>query len=80
MFALTKTYSNDFLIHTNFLTMIAIGLFCCCEIVLMLMNMWVIRKNSSLPEKEDFYSNLNMEDILLMQITRTQKEFVNTLK
>ena len=60
--------------------MIAIGLFCCCEIVLMLMNMWVIRKNSSLPEKEDFYSNLNMEDILLMQITRTQKEFVNTLK
>ena len=59
--------------------MIAIGLFCCCEIVLMLMNMWV-RKNSSLPEKEDFYSNLNMEDILLMQITRTQKEFVNTLK
>ena len=60
--------------------MIAIGLFCCCEIVLMLMNMWVIRKDSSLPEKEDFYSNLNMEDILLMQITRTQKEFVNTLK
>ena len=60
--------------------MIAIGLFCCCEIVLMLMNMWVIRKNSSLPEKEDFYSNLNMEDVLLMQITRTQKEFVNTLK
>ena len=46
----------------------------------MLMNMWVIGKNSSLPEKEDFYSNLNMEDILLMQITRTQKEFVNTLK
>ena len=34
---------------------------------------------TSLPEKEDFYSQLNME-ILLMQITRMQKKFVNILK
>ena len=33
----------------------------------------------SLPDKEDFYSQLNMEDIML-QITRTLKELVNILK
>ena len=34
---------------------------------------------TSLPEKEDFYSHLNMEDIT-QQITHTQKEFVKTFK
>ena len=33
----------------------------------------------SLPDKEDFYSQLNMEDIML-QITRTLKELVKILK
>ena len=33
----------------------------------------------SLPDKEDFYSQLNMEDVML-QITRTLKELVNILK
>ena len=36
-------------------------------------------KETSLLKKEDFYSHLNME-ILLMQITRTQKEFVKIFK
>ena len=34
---------------------------------------------ASLPEKEDFYSHFNTEDIN-MQITNRQKEFLNTLK
>ena len=34
---------------------------------------------TSLPEKEDFYSHLNMEDIT-QQITHTQKEFVKIFK
>ena len=33
----------------------------------------------SLPDKEDFYSQLNMEDVML-QITRTLKELVKILK
>ena len=32
-----------------------------------------------LPEKEDFYSHLNMEDIM-MQITRTPEKFVKILQ
>ena len=34
---------------------------------------------TSVSKKEDFYSHLNMEDII-MQITHTQKEFVKNLK
>ena len=37
---------NDFLIHTHFLTTIIISLFYCCGQVLVLMNMWMIGKNS----------------------------------
>ena len=36
----------DFLIHTNFLTMIEIGLFYYCKNVSILMNVWMIGKNS----------------------------------
>ena len=43
-----KTY---FLIHANFVTIILISLFYCCEKF----------NEKSLPEK-DFYSHLNMED------------------
>ena len=42
---------NNFLIHTNFLTMISISLFSCCEYMHNLEKF-----NISLPEKEDFYS------------------------
>ena len=42
--------------------MISISLFHCCEKVSTHMNIWMIGRNS-LPEKEDFYSHLNMEDI-----------------
>ena len=31
---------------------------------------------TSLPEKEDFHSHLNMQDFLLLQIMRMEKEFV----
>ena len=40
--------------HTNFPNMITI--------MFILMNIWMIGK-TSLPEKEDFYSHLNMEKI-----------------
>ena len=42
------------------------------------MNSWMIGKkinDTLLPEKEDFYSYLNIEDILIL-ITHTQKEFI----
>ena len=35
-----------FLIYTNFLTMIAISLFYCCENAFTLMNIWMIEKHS----------------------------------
>ena len=41
------------------------------------MNEW--KKFDSLPEKEEFYSNLNMADIADAD-SCMQKEFVNTLK
>ena len=43
------------------------------------MDDWEKFNETSLPEKEEFYSNLNMEDIT-DQITCMQKEFVKTLK
>ena len=43
------------------------------------MNDWGKLDETSLSEKEDFYSHLNMEE-LLMQIMLTQKEFVKILK
>ena len=61
--------------HTNFLTMITISLFYCCKKVFTIMNIWVIGKNyeTSLPEKEDFYSYLNMEDITDTEYTLTKR-------
>ena len=44
---------THFLIHTSFVKMISISLFYCCEKF----------NETLLPEKEDFYSHLNMEDI-----------------
>ena len=41
--SLMKTKRNDFLIHTNFLTMISISLFC-CEKLFTHTNIWIIGK------------------------------------
>ena len=67
-----KTCRHDFSLYTNFLTMISISLFVllrrgvyCYEY----MDDWEKFNETLLPEKEDFYSDLNMKDIL-MQITR----------
>ena len=43
------------------------------------MDDWEKFNETSLPEKEDFYSHLNME-VLLMQIMCMQIEFVKILK
>ena len=43
------------------------------------MDDWEKYNETSLPEKDDIYSDVNMKDIL-MQITFKQEEFVNTLK
>ena len=40
--SLMETSRKDFLIHTNFLTMISISLLYCCKKVFTLMNLWVI--------------------------------------
>ena len=61
-----KNQTNDLLIQTNFLTMITISLFYCCEKEFILINIWMIWKKFNeplLPEKKDFYSHLNMDDI-----------------
>ena len=68
----------------NFLTMITISLFVFIVkfIMFILLNIWMIGKHLMkhlLPEKEDFYSHLNME-VLLIQIKRMQKEFMKILK
>ena len=41
------------------------------------MDDWEKLNETSLPEKEDFYNHLKK---LLMQIMRTQKEFIKILK
>ena len=54
---------HNFLIQIHFLTMISISLFYCCQKMFIHMNTWMIWKNLmkqiSLPETEDFYSNLS---------------------
>ena len=53
----------------------SISLFCCRKKVFTHMNTWMIGKKfrETLPEKEDFYSHLTMEDI-------TDADFVTILK
>ena len=48
-----KTSRNNFLIHTNLLTMISISLFSCCKY----MHNWEKFNDISLHEKEDFYNS-----------------------
>ena len=45
--------------------------FCCWEKVLILLNIWMIE--ISLPEKYDFQSHLNMEDITDADYTHTKR-------
>ena len=65
----------------NFVTMMSINLFYCCKRVFTLMMYGSLRtiRGTSLPEKEEYYSNLNMEDIMDV-VTRRQKEFIEILK
>ena len=60
-----RIYRNDFIIHTNFLTAALIRLFYCNEY----MNHWEKFNKTSLSEKEDFYRDLNMEDITRVDYT-----------
>ena len=73
---------KDFLIHTNFLTTTTISLFYCCDKVFTPINIWMIGKKfdeTSLPEKEDFYSHLNMGDITDVYYAH-KKEIAKILK
>ena len=67
----------------NFLTMIIISLFVFIVKFIVYpskyMDDWETFNETLLPEKEDFYSHLNME-VLLIQIKRMQKEFMKILK
>ena len=49
-----KNQGNDLLIHRNFLTKIIISLFYCWEKVLIVMNIYMIDKNSM---KHDYLKN-----------------------
>ena len=60
-----KSKRNDFFMLTNFLTTTKISLFYYCEKVFVLeyIDDWEKFNKTSLPEKEDCYSHLNMKDI-----------------
>ena len=50
-----KTYESNLRIHSIFLIMISINLFCCYSL-----NDWEKLNEKSLPEKEEFYSSFNL--------------------
>ena len=78
-----KSQNNNFLIHINFLIKITINLLFIIAVkrCLCLRIYGGLKKfnETTLPEKEDFYAHLNMEDIT-NQIMRTQEKFVKILK
>ena len=57
---LMKNYKSNLKAYLRFLIMISINLFCCYEN--MFMDEWEKFTETSFPEREGFYSNLNMED------------------
>ena len=60
--------------------MISISLFYCCKKVFILMNIWMIGKyfnETLLPEKENFYIHLNMEDIFYIHLNMYIKRICN---
>ena len=61
--------------------MISINLFCCCEKMLTHMNIadWEKFSETSLPEKDTFYSQIDMDEITDADFTY-KKNFVNILK
>ena len=59
--------------------MITISLFYCWEKVLILMNDWKKFDEASLPEKENFYSDLKVKYITDVDYAH-KKEFVKNLK
>ena len=58
-----KKLKERFFNTCKFLTTTLISLFYCCKKVFIPMDDWKKINKTSLPEKEDFYSHLNMEDI-----------------
>ena len=58
-----KSWRNDFSIHSNFLITRKENLFYCCVKVFTLKDDWERFYETILPEKEDFYSHLSMDDI-----------------
>ena len=60
-------------------TLMKINLFWSCENPFEYINDCEKFNETTLPEREDFYSHLNMQDTT-MQIKRTQKEFVKMLQ
>ena len=61
--------------------MMSISLFYCCKRVFTLIMYGSFQQiqGISLPEKEEYYGNLNMKDIM-DAFTRRQKEFIEILK
>ena len=79
--------SQRFLVYTNFLAMKTISLFYCSKEVFILINMWMIGKNSmkhqSVPAKEAFYSHLSLGDITdadYAHSKRVCKDFVKKIR
>ena len=70
-----------FLKHTNFLTSTIISLFYYCKKSFILMNIWMIKKNSMKHNylEKKIYTVISIWKMLLMQIMRIEK-FVNTFK
>ena len=63
---MTKSQRNNFLIHANFHTAKIISLSFCCKKIIYIdeyIDCWEKFSEKSLPQKEDFYSHLNMEGI-----------------
>ena len=61
-----ETWKSNLSIHVNFLAMKLISLLYCCKKGVYpyeYMDDWEKFNETSPPEKEDFYSHLNMEDI-----------------
>ena len=73
--------NKRFLKHTNFLTSTIISLFYYCKKSFILMNIWMIKKNSMKHHylEKKIYTVISIWKMLLMQIMRTEK-FVNTFK
>ena len=68
-----KSWSKNFLVHTNILTMIAISLFYNCEKVFIVINICIIG-SKTLGIKHEW--NITWKRRFLMQIMCVQKDFV----